>query len=124
MFSIVKSWKEYRVYLPSLSLWLQSNIGATFSGLSADYSLTLWFLSEPSEQQKSDIDSQWDALSEIGEAAKWLLYDQRLAAVEDARVGLLTAAFDDLGPSERKLLLGLSLSEEDLDALLLKFPQA
>lgn len=82
----------------------------------------MWFTEEPSEEQKTAIDAQWDGLTEQGEAAKWTLYDQRNAAVEEARVGLLTASFNDLIAAERKMLLGMPLTSEDLDALLVKFP--
>jgi hypothetical protein len=123
MYSIQKEWKSYRVYLPDLASWLTTNIGENYKGLSADYALTMWFEEEPTEQQKTDLTSSWDALTEEGEAAKWTLFDNRNAAVEAARTGLLTAAFDDLIAAERKIMLGMLLTDADKDALLVKFPQ-
>ena len=123
MFSIVKEWKEYRVHLSTLHAWLLANAGEGYKGCSADSSLTMWFDPEPSEEIKTAIDVAWDAIVEVDEVAKFKLDSDRAAAVEDARVGLLTAAFDDLIPAERKILLGLTLSDADKDAILVKFPQ-
>ena len=120
---MIKEWKEFRVYLPDLRSQIQEIAGECFNGFSADHALTLWFTEEPSGSDITSIDSHWDALTELGETAKWTLYDNRLAAVEDARIGLLTASFNDLIPAERKLLLGLPLSDDDKDAILVKFPQ-
>jgi hypothetical protein len=120
MFSIVKSWKEFRVHLPSLDAWLRATAGEAYKGNSADSVLTLWFEEEPSAEILAAIDAQWDSLTEVGEAAKWQLDTDREAAVEAAKVSLLTAAFDSLIPAERKLLLGMTLSNEDKDALIVK----
>ena len=123
MYSIVYSWKSYKVHLPVLEAWLKANAGEGYKGNSADASLTLWFDDEPSEEIKLAVDAQWDALTEEGEAAKILLYENRNKAVESARAALLTATFDSLIPAERKLWMNAALTVEDKDALLVKFPQ-
>ena len=123
MYSIIKQWLEFRIYLPDLEAWLKALGGDNYKGLSADYALTMWFSEEPTEQQKTDIDAQWDGLSEEGETAKWTQYDNRNKAVEAAKLNLLTAAFDTLLPAERKLLLAMTLTDEDKDSLVTKFPQ-
>jgi hypothetical protein len=124
MFAIVKEWQSFQIHLPVLETWLKANAGEHYTGNSADISFTMWFSEEPSEGIKSAIDSHWNALTENGEAAKWTLYDNRNLAIEDARTSLLTASFDDLIAAERKLLLGMVLTDDDKDALLLKYPQA
>ena len=123
MHSIVYSWKSYKVHLPVLEAWLKANTGEGYKGNSADASLTLWFEDEPSEEIKTAVDAQWDSLTEEGEAAKILLYENRNKAVDAARAALLTATFDSLIPAERKLWMNAALTDEDKDALLVKFPQ-
>lgn len=124
MFSIVKSWKSYRVHLGEFSAAVKVLAGENYKGMSADYALTMWFEEEPSEEIKAAIDAAWEALTEEGEAAKFKLDADRAAAVAAAKEGLLTADFADLIPAERKLWMNAALTAEDLDALLLKFPVA
>lgn len=123
MFAIVKEWQSFQIHLPVLEAWLKANAGEHYTGNSADISFTMWFSEEPSEGIKSAITAQWESLTEQGEAAKITLYENRNKAVEDAKVALLTALFDDLIVAERKLILNLPLTTDDLDALLVKYPQ-
>lgn len=124
MYSIIKSWKEYRTHLDKLNTVIKTIVGDNYKGNSADYVLTLWFDEEPTEEIKSAIDAAWDALTEEGEAAKFKLDADREAAVAAAKGALLTANFADLIPAERKVWMNAALSVDDLDALLLKYPQA
>jgi hypothetical protein len=121
MFSIQYAWKSFQIHLPVLEAWLKANAGEYYTGNSADCCFTMWFSEEPSEGIKSAITAQWESLTEQGEAAKWATYEARNAAVETAKTGLLTASFDDLISAERKMLLGMSLTDEDKDALIVKF---
>ena len=125
MFNLSFDWKPFRVSLPSLHALLQQNADVTkYCGLSADYRLTIHFQEEiVDEFILQDINSMWDDLTEEGEAAKWMLYSNRNAAIEAAKAALLTASFDSLIPAERKLLLGMSLDDSDKDALLVKYHQ-
>lgn len=123
MYSIVKEWKSFRVNLPDLEDWLKDVGGENYKGNSADAVFTMWFTEQPGYEAEGVIEDYWESLTEEGEYDKWALYTFRNAAVEDARVGLLTAAFDDLIVAERKLLLNMSLTSADLDSLLVKFPQ-
>lgn len=121
MFSIIKDWKAYRIYLPDLAAWLTTNIGENYKGMSADTVLTFWFDEEPTEQQKTDIDAQWNGTVEQDEDAKWSLYDARGAIVGTARTALLTADLTTTIPAERKLLMNMPLSNDDKDALITKY---
>jgi hypothetical protein len=123
MFSVIKSWKSYRVHLGEFSAAVKDIAGENYKGSSADYALTLWFGSEPGEELTGIISEMWDALTEEGEAAKFKLDADREAAVAAAREALLTADFDTLIPAERKIWMNAPLTVEDKDALLVKFPQ-
>ncbi len=124
MFSIVKEWKAFRVFLPDLHTWLADLLPGSFAGLSADSVLTLWFEEQPGYEGEGAIDAYWEDLTEEGEDAKWVVYNAKNAAVAEARTAILTADFDDLIPAERKLFMNMTLTEEDRSALLLKYPQA
>lgn len=116
-------WKTYRVHLGVLHTWLQANAGEGYKGASADSVLTLWFEPEPSTEIKEAIDAHWESLTEETEIAKILLDENRDKAKEAAKAALLTASFDDLIPAERKLWMNATLTTEDLDSLLAKYPQ-
>jgi hypothetical protein len=124
MFSIVKNWKEYRVYLGEFSAVVKDIAGENYKGMSADYKMTLWFEEEPSAENISAIDAAWEALTEEAEAAKFKLDADRAAAVAAAKEALLTADFADLIPAERKIWMNVALSDADRDAILAKYPQA
>ena len=124
MFSIVKSWNECRVHLPTLHAWVKENVGENYKGCSADSVLTLWFEEQPGYEAEGAIAAQWEGLTEEGEAAKFKLDADRAAAATAAKEALLTADFDSLIPAERKIWMGSALSVADLEALLVKYPQA
>jgi cytochrome c556 len=124
MFSLIKDWKEYRVHLGEFSAAVKALAGENYKGMSADYKMTLWFEEEPSAEITTAIDAAWEALTEEAEAAKFKLDADRAAAVAAAKEALLTADFADLIPAERKIWMNRELTVQDLDAILLKFPQA
>lgn len=124
MYSIVKPWHEFRVFLPSLHEWLGENAGSNFKGLSADTALTIWFEDQPGYEVEDAVEAYWGSLTEEEEDARWVVYNAKNAAVEEARTAILTADFDDLIPAERKLFMNMMLTEDDRTALLLKYPQA
>lgn len=120
MYSIVKEWKSFRVYLPGLRDWLQENVGTNFV-LAADSAMTIWFEEQPGYEVEDAIHAEWSLLTEEGEAAKWELFEAREAVVETARTALLTADLTTTIPAERKLLMGMTLSDDDKDNLILKY---
>jgi hypothetical protein len=124
MFSIVKSWKSYRVHLGEFHAAVKDIAGESYKGASADYALTLWFEEQPGYEVEGAVAAEWEGLTEEGEAAKFKLDADREAAVAAAREALLTADFDSLIPAERKIWMNAPLTVEDKDALLVKYPAA
>jgi hypothetical protein len=122
MFSIVKEWKPFRIHLGELHAWLKEYAGENYKGLTADYTLTLWFEDQVGYELEGAIDDCWEAVTEETESAKFRLDADREAAVAAARAALLTASFDELIPAERKLCLNLALTNADKDTLLVKYP--
>jgi len=123
MFSISKEWNEWNVDLQDLHIWLQANGGAYYSGMSADYSLTLWWTEDPGSEIVAAVESRWSGLTEEGEAAKIAARLSKDEAVKDAFEALPSLDWDDMTTAERKLVLNRSLSEDDRAALLIKYPQ-
>lgn len=123
MYNIEKDWKSYNVFLPSLQVWLLANAGVGYCGMSADVNLRIHFEEQPSEGIITAVDAQWTSLTEEGEGVKWSHYEDLNAAEADARDAILTADWDNMVPAERKLAMNRTLSAEDKEALLVKYPQ-
>ena len=81
------------------------------------------FTDQPSAEIITAVDGQWSGLTEEGEGVKWSHYDDLNAAEADAREAILTTDWDNMVPAERKLAMNRTLSAEDKEALLVKFPQ-
>jgi hypothetical protein len=124
MFSIDKSWKEYRVNLKDLHAWMKANAGELYCGMSANTSLQIHFTEEPIEEVKSNIDIRWEALTTEGEAAKFTHDDNLQKAVDAASIAVLTLEWDSMITAERKIAMNRPLDDNDKEALLVKYPQA
>ena len=122
MFNINYSWQSFRVHLPNLDIWLKANV-PSYQGNSADYSLTLWFSSEPTDEIKAAIDAQWESLTAETEAAKWQHDADLEAAVVVAKTAILTMDLTTMNQAERKLFMNMPLTDDDKNSLLLKYPQ-
>ena len=109
MYEIVFNWKESNVNLKTLENHMRSTY-PNYVGCSAGADCKLHFSSEPSEQEKSDIQAFWDALDNSGYASQ----EQIQAAIAAMKAGMINKTFDQLSVGEKKLLLGLMPSNEEL----------
>ena len=123
MYEITYDWKLFSVFLPDLHTWLQANAGAGYCGMSADVNLRIHFTDQPSEGIITAVDGQWSGLTEEGEGVKWSHYDDLNAAEAAAREAILTTDWDTMIAAERKLAMSRTLTSEDREAILVKYPQ-
>jgi len=123
MFSIIYQWLTFRIYLPGFEAWLRANAGDLYVGNSADDQFTLWFTSDPGLDIAAAIDAQWNSLTSEGEDAKWTLVAQQQAALAQAKIALLTMDLTTSTVQDRKILMNMPLTSEDLAALLIEYPQ-
>jgi hypothetical protein len=113
-------WKSHDVDLAAFHAWALKTV-PSYCGSSADYALTLWFTEEPSEEIKAAIEAKWNSLTEEEESAKIAHREKKQKAVEIAKQNLLTGSLSKLSVAERKLLMSMPLTEEDKEALVVKF---
>lgn len=118
--SLELKWKDHSVDLGTFDSWVKS-VEPSCCGNSADSKLTLWFMEELSEESKALIEAKWDSLTEEEETAKIAHREKKQKAVELAKQNLLTASLSKLSVAERKLLMSMPLTEEDKEALVVKF---
>jgi len=121
-FSMEFNWKAFDVDLYDFSLFAQSNSDNKFAGMSADSKLTLWFTEMPSEQKIMSIQQHWESLSESAEAAKIEYRDKLERAAKHASDQLPYVDFASMIPAEKKIFMNRSLSRQDKEDLLVKYP--
>lgn len=122
MYSIVLSWKSFKVDLPSMEFWLKNSSVTGYAGNSADSAYTLWFASEPGNNIKAMVQQKWDSLSESGEAEKIALRLKRDQVVAYAKDNLAYISMNQWTPAEIKLFMSQPLTDADKDALIAKYP--
>lgn len=123
MYSMKFDWKTFKVHLPHFEQWVKSVAGASYKGNSADSHFTLWFDAEPSQQIKDTIQSNWDSLREDTENVYISQAQKRNRAVSAATVSIPVQNWDQLLPSERKIMMKMELTDTDKDELITKYPQ-
>jgi hypothetical protein len=107
MFNLVLQWKEFNINCGDIEAWLRSNIATPFYGMSANSKLEIHFESEPSEQEKADIQAYWDGLTD--QSAEAQSYESR----EDIEAATLAKKV-----SAKAKLAALGLTEDELKAIL------
>lgn len=102
------SWKEHSVDLVALEAWMKANAGEHYCGNSADVSLKLHFLEEPSQETLDAIEAKWAELDDAEHemCASYKSNAERLAEQAAKR------------ESAKAKLAALGLSAEELKALL------
>lgn len=123
LFCIKLNWKKFKVHLPDAEDYFKMTSGSIYAGNSASVQdLNLWFTEEPPEAVKLIIEAFWEGLSEDSEAKKIQHFNSLKKAEEFARENILNVEFSDMVIAEKKIFMGRALSKEDLESLLIKYP--
>lgn len=113
MYSIKLEWKSFNLCLESIDAWMKSSCGDNYVGNSADSALTLWFKEQPSNEE--DVLAYWELLDEESDEAKSYLSAGAIAKkIAELKEGLVLKSWDEMMPAERKLMMGLQPSREEL----------
>lgn len=121
MYNLRVSWKNFKIWLPEMERWMKSN-AQNYAGNSADQSgLILHFTQEPNQNTKDRIQMYFDATTEEGELSHKAWDDKREQCYAQARAAVPTLQWDAMIPSERKIVMGQQLSDDDKDRLIEKY---
>ena len=101
-------WKEHNVDLSAFDAWCKENAGAQYCGNSADSKLHLWFLEEPSEEEKAACADKWETLDDAE--------DEMCASYKSAEELAVAAAAKKA--SAKAKLAALGLDADELKAIL------
>lgn len=114
MYFIKLEWHPHNIDLDAIQSYM-SGTYVSYSGSSADYCLTLWFSEDLTDQQKADIEAYWAGLTEeSSEAQSYVTTTQIAEATAQQKANLITKEWADMSACERKLVLGLPVTRQDL----------
>ena len=114
MFNIDLVWHPFSVNLASVETWVKANT-TDYVGNSSDTDLTLHFTSEPDEAAKAAVRAYWEALTaESPEAVAYMPQADIVAAIAAARLDAVAKPWDSLSVAQKKLLMGLTPSADEL----------
>lgn len=114
-YTIELSWKEFNLDIDSVKAEIASIAGENFCGCAADYGLQLFFLEEPTQEVKDLISTYWDSMdSEAPEAQAYVSVNDIEAAKQAAKISAVSKNWDDMTAAERKLIIGLEPTKEEL----------
>lgn len=76
-------WTQYIVHLPTIEKWLRTNYLDIYLGnVATDEIFTLYFSSQPTEQQLDDIKNCWDSHNSPNPPAKMFTIEDYMSQVE------------------------------------------
>lgn len=116
MFKIEKQWKEFNIDLKTLNAEIKA-IEPNFIASQSHRVLELWFSEEPSQESKNQIDAFYDNLTANSVVAtSYRAMSDITAAIKSLREGLIVKTWDQMNALERKLVMNIEITKEDLIA--------
>ena len=104
--SIKLDWKPFNLNMEMVEAHFRANLSSAYKGNSGGTILELWYIAEPSEDDKAAIELYWESLTETSpEATSYQNAAQKAAANAADKASKLASA------SAKLLALGLSADE-------------
>lgn len=121
MFKIELQWKEINIDLEKIDAKLKLDFPNNYKGNQAHSVLDLYFESELSSEEKESIVTYWESLDEESEEALSYRSASNIHLVKKTlKEGLLAKSWDQMSLIERKAMMGMDVSKQELiDAELL-----
>jgi hypothetical protein len=111
------NWKEFNIDCEAVMSQLKSLYADLIDSSSCDYFLVVRFLREATEQEVIDIQAYWDGLTEqSAEALSYRSREQIQAAQQALKASLVAKEWAQMSAAERKAMLGLEVSKQELIA--------
>lgn len=117
-------WKNFKIHLKSLNSHLISVAGLDYCGLSAtDECIVFHFKRSPSNEIMNRVRERLNSLTAEAESAKFKKDSDIEKSIQSAKINLPYSDPKDMSAAERKLMMGIHLSNDDKESLLSKYPQ-
>jgi hypothetical protein len=114
MYSIKLEWHAHNIDLQAAETYVKANF-SNCVGNSADTALTFWFTEALTEEQEQIVRDYWASLDATSNEAQSYVAGADLEAAHAAlKSGLASKTWDNMSVAERKIVLGQSLTREEL----------
>jgi len=108
------NWKNFSVNMEKVYVAIKA-IDANCLSLSANYFMQVHFTEEPTEESKIAIQAYWDSLTEESiEATSYISKAEIEAKYNELKVDITTKSFDQLSAVQKKMLMNLPITAEEL----------
>lgn len=114
--------KSFPVDIASLDAQVKSIAGSKYKGLVSSGVLSLNFSEDPTQEELNSIGAYWSGLTEAGEAAKLTLASRKIGQdlvshLNSKKTACASKTWDQMSVAERKLVMGASMTEAEIDSL-------
>jgi len=107
-------WHAHNIDLQAAEIYVKANFSHCV-GNSADTALTFWFTQPLSTGEEQNLRSYWAALDAASNETQSYVAGADLEAAHTAlKSGLAAKTWDSMSVAERKIILGQSLTREEL----------
>lgn len=116
MYELRLKWKEVFVNLSNLDSHLRAS-HSTFLGSQANRELILYFSDELSAEAEQTIRNHWESLDGSDYKSSEQIQAEKVELAEAIRVtkeGMISKSWDQLSTVERKIMMGLEVSREEM----------
>lgn len=127
---VIFQWLDFLIDLPSLESWLKTNYGDKYVSMRTGTNISIRFKQDPTitiDSVKASVNAQLDTLTKASELAKRNLKSRMLGSIAKSSelLSFQTAVknriaskdITTLTVAEKKMLMGLSLSNDEFDTL-------
>jgi len=111
MFEIKLEYKSFKVGLDKFASWCKQE-SDLYVGMVASDSLTLVFSSQPSDVVVSSVKEKWNNLVD-GEFT-YVSHETRQNTINSLKKDMVTKSYDQLTQAQKKILLGLDVTNEEI----------
>ena len=117
MQSMKVSWKEFSVDLEAIDTHFRAEYPGNYCGNQAADMLELYFETELTEGMQADIEAYWEGIeSNSAEAESYRSVSAIKDAIATLKAGLIAKSWDAMSAIERKLVVGQTVTKEELIA--------
>lgn len=115
---MICQWLSFTIYLPDLQEWLSENIPESDGIVSNEDSFEIIEREPFSPEQINWVQEHINSLTPITEIDKINEVDQLKLSLLNCRMALAYKSFETLEVFERKIILGIELTEEEKSGLI------
>ena len=115
---MILNWKPFKIDLKTFYQFLQDNVPNSDGIVAYDSHLDIIESSPLTESEVNLIHSYYDSLTEVSESSKINRLPNAHSKLVSLKLDMISKSYDELSTLERKILLGVELTESDIDELL------